>query len=61
MSEELRKSIRWDRPCYKCRSNYCDLSCPDPTRPVAMPVSYPEIPDNSQPVARVTRYYDYWI
>ena len=26
-------------------------------KPVAVPVSYPEIPDNSQPVAHVTGYY----
>ena len=22
--------IKWDRPCYKCRSNFCDLSCEEP-------------------------------
>ena len=27
--DELRKSIKFDRPCYKCGSRYCDLSCPD--------------------------------
>ena len=29
MDDELRKPIKWDRPCYKCGSHYCDLSCPD--------------------------------
>ena len=29
MNDELRKPIKWDRPCYKCGSYYCDLSCPD--------------------------------
>lgn len=29
MADELRKPIKWDRPCYKCGSHYCDLSCPD--------------------------------
>ena len=28
MDDELRKPIKWDRPCYKCRSYYCDQSCP---------------------------------
>lgn len=23
---------RWDRPCYKCRSHFCDLSCPEPEK-----------------------------
>ena len=29
MSEKLRAaaSIWWDRPCYKCRSHTCDMSC----------------------------------
>lgn len=22
--------IKWDRPCYKCLSYYCDLSCKEP-------------------------------
>jgi len=29
MSDKLREaaSIWWDRPCYKCRSHTCDMSC----------------------------------
>ena len=29
MSDKLREaaSIWWDRPCYKCRSQTCDMSC----------------------------------
>ena len=22
--------IKWDKPCYKCRSYFCDLSCKEP-------------------------------
>ena len=22
--------IKWDKPCYKCRSHFCDLSCKEP-------------------------------
>ncbi len=22
--------IKWDRPCYKCLSHFCDLSCKEP-------------------------------
>ena len=22
--------IKWDRPCYKCRSHFCDMSCKEP-------------------------------
>ena len=22
--------IKWDKPCYKCRSDFCDLSCKEP-------------------------------
>jgi hypothetical protein len=25
--------IKWDRPCYKCLSHYCDLSCKEPSSP----------------------------
>ncbi len=25
--------IKWDRPCYKCLSHYCDLSCKEPAQP----------------------------
>ena len=32
MNDELRKPIKWDRPCYKCKSYYCDLSCPEPVK-----------------------------
>jgi hypothetical protein len=24
--------IKWDRPCYKCLSHYCDLSCKEPAQ-----------------------------
>jgi hypothetical protein len=24
---------KWDRPCYKCLSHYCDLSCKEPSPP----------------------------
>ena len=28
--------IKWDRPCYKCRSHFCDASCKEPEQePVA--------------------------
>jgi hypothetical protein len=23
----MKDMIKWDRPCYKCLSHYCDLSC----------------------------------
>lgn len=33
-------SIYWDRPCYKCRSHTCDMSCPE-QQPVSMePVAW---------------------
>ena len=32
MDDELGRTIRWDRPCYKCLSHYCDLSCPEPAK-----------------------------
>jgi len=22
--------IKWDKPCYKCLSHFCDLSCKEP-------------------------------
>ena len=22
--------IKWDKPCYKCSSHFCDLSCKEP-------------------------------
>jgi hypothetical protein len=25
-----KEAIRWDRPCYKCLSHYCDLFCKEP-------------------------------
>ena len=30
MSDKTKaKPFWWDRPCYKCRSHSCDLSCPE--------------------------------
>jgi len=25
--EAMKDMIKWDRPCYKCLSHYCNLSC----------------------------------
>ena len=30
---------KWDRPCYKCLSHYCDLSCKENEKPKREPLT----------------------
>ena len=39
--------IKWDRPCYKCLSHFCDLSCKEPKHLQASQSKEPE----QEPVA----------
>jgi hypothetical protein len=47
--EAMKDMIKWDRPCYKCLSHYCDLSCKETLKQ-----------EHSEPVAVVDvhEFYD---
>ena len=46
MTDKLRPaaSIWWDRPCYKCRSHTCDMSCLE-QEPEQEPVAWTTMPE----------------
>ena len=38
--EAMKDMIKWDRPCYKCLSHYCDLSCKETLKQGQEPYGY---------------------
>ena len=44
--------IKWDKPCYKCLSHFCDLSCEEPKH-LQAPQRKPLTDEQGEPAAYV--------